>query len=72
MARFLVTVERTIVQWTDVEVEADSKAEARELALADAKDAIDWQDIDETGDDLEVTETQYAGPSDGEYAEPEL
>lgn len=63
MAHYLVTIERTIIQWIDVEVDADDKVDARVLALAEAKDAseADWESIPETADDHEVTETQYAG-----------
>lgn len=63
MAHYVVTVERTVAQWMDVEVDADSKADARVQAIESAKAALDceWDTIPGSEDDHEVTETAWAG-----------
>ncbi len=59
MKRYIVTVSRTIAQFQDFEVEADTteEAEADAVALA-VSESIGWDDCDGTGDDFQANEVE--------------
>jgi hypothetical protein len=63
MQYYSVLIERTVSQWLQVDVEADSKGEAESIALEQAAAALDceWENSDGTADDLTVCETELEG-----------
>lgn len=58
MEKYTFTVERTVQQWLDVDVEGETIDEALENAVELSKTASDfeWETIDGTGDDHQVVD----------------
>lgn len=63
MKRYIVTVERTVLQFMDFTVEGETEDEARAEALAEAATcSVGWDDCDGTDDEYQTTEMQEIEP----------